>query len=351
MYSHILLPLDNSDWAPLCVQVAIDIGRKTSCREIVGMHVYAASLHDRAFQRMEAGLPANYQEPAELARQRRIHDGLIRHGLELISHSYLEDFSRRTSEAGVQSSSKVVEGKHFHEIAAEANRNGYDLVVLGARGLGKFEQAPVGSVCERAVRRMRKDVLVVRHVDGMEGGRILAGIDGSDYSFQALKKALFLARAYNSQVEAIYVYDPFFHDVAFSRLAEVLSPEAASVFRFQEQQKLHDEIINMGLSKVGEGYLRQARALAAQHGVDLHTKILSGKIFATFLEHVEQTRPALVVMGRYGLHFTPGAEIGSNAENIYRLAPTNVLICAGGDAGHASSSQDSGVAEAEKASA
>lgn len=352
MYRHILLALDNSEWARYCASQALDLAKRTRCQEVVGLHVYAAKLHDKAFQRMEAGLPAQYQKPEELAKQRRIHDGLISHGLELISRSYLDDFLAQAARLGARATGKVMEGKHFKVIAEEVNANGYDLLVLGAHGLGHVDGLPVGSVCERVVRWVNKDVLVVREEKGVDAGTILVGIDGSTYAFAALEKALFLAKVYGSPVEAVYVFDPFFHNLAFNRLARVLSPEAASVFRFREQQKLHDEIINQGLAKVGEMYLERARAMAEERGLKLRTTILQGKICTAFLAHAAAVKPALIVVGRYGLHFVPGAEIGSNAENIYRLAPANVLICAGGENAHVDSSgEDNRFAQAQEVGA
>ena len=58
-------------------------------------HVYAARLHDVRFRQLETGLPAQFQTPEEIKRQRKIHDKLIEKGLQLISDSFLELLSGR----------------------------------------------------------------------------------------------------------------------------------------------------------------------------------------------------------------------------------------------------------------
>jgi len=66
------------------------------------MHAYAARMHDFRFKQMEYTLPEEYQDEAELLRQRRIHDSLITTGLELISDSYTDVMRYRCLERGVE---------------------------------------------------------------------------------------------------------------------------------------------------------------------------------------------------------------------------------------------------------
>ena len=83
MYRQILVPVDNSSHSHWAVARAIEIGRRSGGR-ITGTHVYAARLHDVRFRQLETGLPARFQTPEEIKRQRKIHDKLIEKGLQLI---------------------------------------------------------------------------------------------------------------------------------------------------------------------------------------------------------------------------------------------------------------------------
>ena len=69
---------------------------------------------------------------------------------------------------------------------------------------------------------------------------------------------LALGKAFNMPVEAISAFDPYFHYAAFHSISGVLNEEAGKVFRFKEQEKLHEEIIDSGLAKIYQSHLEFA---------------------------------------------------------------------------------------------
>ena len=286
---------------------------------------------------MEGGLPAKYRAEEELERQRRTHDSLISEGLSVISDSYLDVFERRCREAGVPFERKSMEGRNFRVLVEDIERTGYDLVVLGDLGLGAVKDSQIGSVCERVVRRIRTDVLVVksrppsclhrgRRGGEIGGGKIIVAIDGSAYAFGGLKLALALGGALEAEVEVISAFDPYFHTTAFKGLAGVLSDEAGDRFRFKEQEKVHDEIIDLGMAKIYQGHLDLARRIAEENGAEVKTALLSGKPFEQILHYVKSQNPWLLVLGRIGVHSEPDMDIGSTTENLLRLVGCHVLI-------------------------
>src|SRR5207248_5700213 len=116
----------------------------------------------------------------------------------------------------------------------------------------------LGSVCERVARQCDRDVWVVKHVPESgepERDTILVGVDGSPQSFGALMTAIDLARAFGKKVETISVYDPYLHYSVFNGIVNVLTEQAAKVFRFEEQKQLHEEIIDTGLAKIYQSHL------------------------------------------------------------------------------------------------
>ncbi|HSM36274.1 MAG TPA: universal stress protein, partial [Longimicrobiales bacterium] len=121
LYREVLVPVDNSRESDLAVDRAIEICRRSEGR-ITGTHVYAARLHDVRFRQLEVGLPAQFQEPKEIKRQRKIHDKLIEKGLQLISDSFLDQVDLRCRAAGVPLTRQLLEGINFEEIVKEANR-------------------------------------------------------------------------------------------------------------------------------------------------------------------------------------------------------------------------------------
>src|SRR5713101_8373531 len=331
MFKHIYVPVDNSD----CSNWAIDLGverAKAFGAKLTGCHVYAARLHDYRFKQMEYTLPEEYKDETELERQRKIHDSLIAMGLQLISDSYLDVMDGKCAEAGLAFERKMIDGKHYKVLIEDTLASDYDLVVMGALGMGAVKDSQLGSVTERFVRRIDRDVLVVRNTDALRDaqGAIVVGLDGSPQSFHGLKLGLALSRALDRPVRAIAVYDPYLHYAMFNGIVGVLNEKASKIFRFKEQEQLHEEIIDTGLAKIYQSHLEIARKLAAEDGVDLAITLLDGKCFEKMLTFARKEQPWLLILGRVGVHSDENeVDLGSNTENLLRLAPCNVLLTGG----------------------
>ncbi|MEK6678255.1 MAG: universal stress protein [Nitrospirota bacterium] len=324
MYKEILLPIDNSRYSVFGIDIGIELARKFQSH-ITGNHVYAARLHDNRFKQMESGLPEKYQEEKELQRQRDIHAGLITKGLEIISDSFLDVLEQKCKAANIQCKRRLLEGKNYAKIVEDVKSNPYDLVIMGIQGLGAVNGSMIGSVCERVVRRVKTDILITKN-NRLFDKKIIVAVDGSPNSMAAVKSAVAIAKAFGTAVEAVSAFDPNFHYVAFKNIADVLSEEAGKMFRFKEQEQLHEEIIDKGMAKIYQEHLDTAKEIARMDGLDITTKLLSGKPYDEILKYVKDNSPSLLVIGRLGVHSANGLDIGSNTENLLRFAPCNILI-------------------------
>jgi nucleotide-binding universal stress UspA family protein len=375
----VFVPVDNSlhsDWA---VDRAIELCRESAGR-ITGNHVYAARLHDVRFRQLETGLPARFQTAEEIKRQRKIHDKLIEKGLQLIADSFLDQLGKRCEAAGVPLTRQLLEGINYEEIVNEVNRGAgrlpgligfdpnraagydggertrgdvrlgedgrivaeeedaaaklvgtsgrqYDLVAIGAHGLGRQQFSQLGGVVARSLRSIEKDMLVVRDDKPLAGGKFLVCIDGSSYSYKAMREALELAKAFGAALYVCSAFDVEYHHVVFHNIKDVLSVQASKVFKFEEQEELHNNIIDKGLLKLCQANLKRAEVMAEQFpDVPVVTQILVGKPFQVVLQWAEEIKPTLLVAARHGSHRIEGTDLGSQAENLLRLAPCNVLL-------------------------
>ncbi len=379
MYREIFVPVDNSQHSDWAVDRAIEMCRKTGGR-ITGNHVYAARLHDVRFRQLETGLPAQFQTPEEIKKQRKIHDKLIEKGLQLIADSFLDQLGKRCEAAGVALTRQLLEGINYEEIVNEVNRgagrlpgligfdpnraagydggdkvrsdvklgeNGrivaeeedsaarlvgssgrqYDLLAIGAHGLGRQQFSQLGGVAARVLRGVEKDVLIVRDQQPLTGGRFMVCVDGSSYSYKAMKAALELANEFGGSLFVCSAFDVEYHHVVFHNIKDVLSYQASKVFKFEEQEELHNNIIDKGLLKLCQANLKRAEVMAKQYpGVPLKTQILIGKPFQVILQWAEEIKPTLLVLGRHGAHRIENTELGSQTENLVRLAPSSVLL-------------------------
>ena len=330
MYKTIYVPVDNSDYSNKAIDSAVSLAKKFESK-LIGSHVYAAKMHDYRFKQMEYTLPDEYLEETELERQRKIHDSLITMGLELISDSYLDHMKKQCDANNLEFESKMMDGKHHVEIIKDIQESQYDLTILGVMGIGRVRDSQIGSVCERVTRMINKDILVVKQLPEADDqpirDTILVGVDGSPQSFGALMTAIDLAAKFDKKVEAISVYDPYLHYSVFNGVVNVLTEKAAKVFRFEEQNQLHEEIIDTGLAQIYQSHLEVAKQMAEQRDVEITRTLLDGKAFQKVLDHARKTNPWMLIIGRIGVHSDkdePG--LGSNAENLLRSCPCDVLL-------------------------
>ncbi|MEX1256481.1 MAG: universal stress protein [Gemmatimonadota bacterium] len=379
MYREVFVPVDNSPHSNWAVERAVEVCNRSEGR-ITGNHVYAARLHDVRFRQLETGLPAQFQTDEEIKRQRKIHDKLIEKGLQLISDSFLDETDKRCQAAKIPLTRQLLEGINFEEIIREANRgagrlpsligfdpniagkydggdkvrgdvrlgeNGrivaededldeklagesgrdYDLVVMGAHGIGRQPYSQLGGVTSRVIREIEKDTLIVRDDRPLSGGNWIVCVDGSSYSYKAMRVALELAREFGAKLHVCSAFDVEYHHVVFGNIKDVLSAQAAKVFKFEEQEELHNNIIDKGLLKLCQANLKRAEIMAREFpDVEMETQILIGKPFQCILQWVEELNPTLLVIARHGGHRVDGTDMGSQAENLCRLSPTNILL-------------------------
>ena len=379
MYREVFLPVDNSENSNWAVDRAIEICRRSDGR-ITGNHVYAARLHDVRFRQLETGLPAQFQTADEIKRQRKVHDKLIEKGLQLISDSFLDQTEIRCREAGVPLTRQLLEGINFEEIVLEANGGrgrlpsligfdpniadkydggstvrsdvrlgddgrivaeeeeldeklagssgrSYDLMCIGAHGIGKQPYSQLGGVVARSIRKIEKDTLVVKNDRQLAGGKWMICVDGSSYAYKAMRIALELAREFGASLHVCSAFDVEYHHVVFGNIKDVLSAQAARVFKFEEQEELHNNIIDKGLLKLCQANIKRAEVMAQEFpDVEVNTQILIGKPFQCILQWIDEIEPAMLIVARHGGHRVEGTDLGSQADNLVRLAPTNVLL-------------------------
>ena len=381
MYREVFVPVDNSQHSDWAVDRAIELaGAQGVNGRITGSHVYAARLHDIRFRQLETGLPAKFQTPEEIKRQRKVHDKLIEKGLQLISDSFLDQVEKRCAARGVPLRRQLLEGINYEELVKEVNRGEgqlpsligfdpniashydggdkvrsdvrlgedgrivgedeeqadkvagssgreYDVLVIGAHGIGRQPLSQLGGVVARVSRGVAKDLLVVRDDKALTGGKLLVCVDGSSYSYRAMRVGLELARTFQAKLFVCSAFDVEYHHAVFGNIRYVLSERASKVFKFEEQEELHNNIIDKGLLKLAQANLKRAEVMAQEFpDVELVTQILIGKPFQVVLQWAEEIQPSLLILGRHGGHRITGTDIGSQAENLLRLAPCNVLV-------------------------
>jgi nucleotide-binding universal stress UspA family protein len=321
-YRDILLPLDNSPYSAIAEDAAVLLaqGMKT---KIIGLHVYSGHFHRVRFNALEEFLPEKYQKEELLEYQRNIHSVLIERGLEIISLEYMKRIRESCHQHQIAFEERLIDGKNADVIIDHASS--CDLIIMGAQGFGAVPGfSNLGSTTHRVLQHIEKDLLVMKKKNGFQN--IFVCIDGSNSSMQALQRAIFFAQKFHSQLTILSSFDPKLHPVVFKSLVSVLSDEAGRVFKFKDQEQLHTSVIDTSLEDLYKGYLAKGKQLAEQYGVATQTELLYGKPYYSIYEKIKTVDADLLVVGRSGMHVGKFGSLGSNAERIAELVPTNVLV-------------------------
>jgi len=135
--------------------------------------------------------------------------------------------------------------------------------------------------------------------------KVLVGLDGSETSWHAFRRALAVAREHGSELWVLSVED---HLPRFPGTIDEVQDE--------------EEWENAHFSRIQE----EARELAEEHGVVLHTRIVPGRA----ADRLEQFALAgafdLIVVGHRG-HASPWHRlVGSTADRLVDHAPCCVLV-------------------------
>lgn len=143
MITHILVAVDGSDGARRAAYFARDLARQTNAKLTMLVAVTPPSaVTVPPFDAV--AISSSNPDPEELA----VAEALMNEIIADLGHG--------------RAVPQVTLGPPVETIHAEAARLNVDLVVVGARGLGRAERLLLGSVSEQVVRESDRPVLVVR---------------------------------------------------------------------------------------------------------------------------------------------------------------------------------------------
>jgi nucleotide-binding universal stress UspA family protein len=184
-----------------------------------------------------------------------------------------------------------------------------DLLVVGPRGRGELRGLALGSVTQTCLHRARCPVAVVRGSDDLvaaeagTGGRVIAGVDGSETSARALRWALDDARARGGIVAAVHGWRvPFSMSLTAGGRDHSAFEEAAG--------RLLDQVVD---------------ATASEYRDVPVERVLVGRSPADALLGAAQDA-ALVVVGGRGVGGFRGLLLGSVSQQLAHHAPCPVVV-------------------------
>lgn len=194
----------------------------------------------------------------------------------------------------------------------------YDLTVLGARGNGARSETGLGPVASRVIEHAPGPVLIAREMQGEEGLRILAAVDGSSASFRAVEVLGALCDLNLAEVCLMYV--------AETPWLNLESEGDWSTASEEEMEKSETSVIEKEFVKEGQQLIEDARRLLRHNRLPVSCKVEEGNPADEILAEAERGRYDLVVVGATGNRDVKHRMLGSVSTRIAWDAPCSVLI-------------------------
>lgn len=137
--------------------------------------------------------------------------------------------------------------------------------------------------------------------------RILVPVDGSPTSIRGLDEAIGLARQSGGTIRLVHVLDRII---------------------FAGGETHTGDVFGM-LREVGEQVLQKMKEHAAAAGMEVSTylsEVQPGRVCDVVAEQAKAFNADLIVVGTHGRHGVSRLFVGSDAEQIVRVAPVPVLL-------------------------
>jgi nucleotide-binding universal stress UspA family protein len=139
MYKKILLATDGSEHSKRAAENAINIAKCSPNSKIEVVYVID---HDKA--KSEVLINWNTADIADKRKER------------------MKDVEKMAKESGVSYEIKVLHGEPGPSIVEYANKNQFDIVIIGSRGLNTLQEFVLGSVSHKVAKRANCPVLIVK---------------------------------------------------------------------------------------------------------------------------------------------------------------------------------------------
>ncbi len=311
---RVLVALDGSDTSHGALLLAIELSRQYKSTLILCMVVdrdaaiVAAQSPDGPFMGFDV-IVEHYDTAAKLL---------------------LSEAAARTSAAGAQTTTMLLEGRPAVAIADYAKEAGVDAIVMGTHGKSGLERMFLGSTAEGVLHLTTVPTFVVHQSDEAsfapaalptvtEFGRILVAVDDSDPSDGAIAFALDLAAATESTVLCCNAIE---HSQFFDKAAR---------YGYNPGPLLSD--LHAHAAELIETKTRSAK----ERGLTVTSIIVEGNAPDAILKAAADNDADLIVVGTHGRRGLQRLFIGSVAESVIRrsVLPVAVVRVAPVPSGHA----------------
>lgn len=281
MFDTILVPTDGSENAERALEHATMLA-----------DVYEASVH--------GVYVVNLTYAADF--EGGIDSESVRRALEREGEQAVGSLESACAENGIDVTTEVLNGRPASQIAAYAEENDVDLVVMGTQGRSGVSRLLLGSVTESVLRHSGLPVLTVPAdsptIDDVYTD-LLVATDGSDDAIRAIDTAVDIGGRFGTAIHGLYVIDS-----AFTR----------------------NQLIDEALEREGERALENLEDRASSEGLDVTTTARKGSPHEEIGAYAAENDIDLIVLGSHGKGTLERTFLGSVSERTLRTAKRPILV-------------------------
>jgi nucleotide-binding universal stress UspA family protein len=290
----LLVAIDGSELSDYALNVAIDIGEKFGS-EVDLIHVMASPKVMVSMPVVDPLVGSPAMTPAVDVESREDKENPS--NALLLSRQQMITTRKLRSEI-ILATSDDVPG----QILKTVSEGGYDLVVLGSRGLSGLKSLFLGSVSKRVAKQAKCPVLIIsRRIS--RAPKFLLAYDGSEASEKALSFGVKLAKRLGAKLDSIGV------------VALPVASEGSLMTDIDRWEREMKDQIGRAVSKIQlEGVQSEGSVV---HAIDVSNAIV---------EEAKNKSYDLIVVGSRGLSGFKSVLLGSVASGVADSAKTNVLI-------------------------
>lgn len=218
---------------------------------------------------------------------------------------------------GIASGIRTAIGSPAREILLFADA--YDVTVVGAHDRFTKSKAGLGPVASRVVGAAPGAVLVGRELAEGRSLRILAPVDGSEASANALHRMVEMLRVRSAELTLMHVVEtPWIH-IGLDR--EWFEYSEVGADRSLDERSWESE-----LEFEGESVLEKARRLLERHSLSANTITAEGDPALEIISEAERGEYDLIVMGATGGSDLKHRMLGSVSLRVAQDAPCSVFV-------------------------
>lgn len=299
-YRRILVATDFSPHANAALKQAVWLARQSGA-QIVLAHTLPDRLRVPYSESMRAQLDLIYGEGEVVPRE-------IRRESEARMRQAIIDLN--ATELNIRL--EIWPGEPFVELTLAVQREGFDLVLAGTRGLSAWEQFFVGSTSKRLIRKCPSSVWIVKAEHVGPPTAVLAATDFSEVSRCAAREALWIAQQASAELHLLHSID-YLIDYLTDTPKEIVT-------RYPVGGPLRREI-NEGAQKLLETFVKSLDTDPAK----VHLHLSWGTPWQEVARLAQHLNVDLIALGTVGRSGIKGVLLGNTAERILTTCDCSLL--------------------------